>query len=315
MKILMFGRGVISTQYAWALEKEGHTVEFYVRRGRKAELGQSVSLNIYDARKKISGVLIKKNWNISLTENLNSNHDYDLIIVSVQHYHLNDVIGLLADRIGDATILLFNNFWNEPQEIVSKLPEKQVVWGFPGAAGGFDDKGILNGSLFGSVTIGTFNKDQTHRGRDVINLFKAAGFKVKESRNFRAWLLSHFVLNAAMHLENLKYKDGMKSLENLQTTKHWNNVVANGKELLPLLAARNVDLKASSDLKIFTLPPWFLSFVMKIVIKFLPSVRQIFTGHSNRFELQSYCQDVMTTGDQMEINLPRFKASENIYKK
>lgn len=31
MKILIFGRGVIATQYAWALEKVGHTVEFYVR--------------------------------------------------------------------------------------------------------------------------------------------------------------------------------------------------------------------------------------------------------------------------------------------
>ena len=31
MKILMFGRGVISTQYGWAFEKAGHTVEFYRR--------------------------------------------------------------------------------------------------------------------------------------------------------------------------------------------------------------------------------------------------------------------------------------------
>ena len=33
MRILFFGRGVIGTQYAWAYENAGHTVEIYVRDG------------------------------------------------------------------------------------------------------------------------------------------------------------------------------------------------------------------------------------------------------------------------------------------
>jgi len=60
MKILIFGRGVVSTQYAWAFEKAGHTVGFYVRPGRKAEYGPIVSLNVYDARKSIRGKLIQE---------------------------------------------------------------------------------------------------------------------------------------------------------------------------------------------------------------------------------------------------------------
>ncbi len=64
MKILIFGRGVVSTQYAWAFEKAGHTVEFYVRPGRKAEYGATVALNLLDARKKIWGVEVKENWPI-----------------------------------------------------------------------------------------------------------------------------------------------------------------------------------------------------------------------------------------------------------
>jgi 2-dehydropantoate 2-reductase len=51
MKILFFGRGVIATQYAWALEKAGNQVEFYVRPGRIAEYGTSVKLDILDGRK------------------------------------------------------------------------------------------------------------------------------------------------------------------------------------------------------------------------------------------------------------------------
>ena len=313
MKILMFGRGVISTQYAWAFEKAGHTVAFYVRPGRKAEYGPTVALNIYDARKKISGVHIIENWSITLREDLNSPHDYDLIFVSVQHYHFKNAVDFLAGKVGNATILIFNNFWDEPQKAVSKLPEDQLVWGFPQAGGGFDNKGVLNGSLFGTVSIGTFGQEQTPRGIEVMKMFTSAGFKIKEIKDFRSWLFAHFVLDAALHLETLKSDTGLTSLENLQTTKFWRNVTLNGKELLPLLKARNVDIKASSEMKIFSLPPWILSLLMRAVIKFLPSVKQIFTGHSNHYELTSYCKDVMSKAEEMNISLPRYEENKKIY--
>lgn len=307
----MFGRGVISTQYAWAYEKAGHTVEFFVRPGKAAEYGSSVTLNIYDARKKIKGVLVNENWNIKLREDLDANHDYDLIILSVQHYSFEKAVDFLKDKIGNSTLLIFNNLWEEPQEAVAKLPGNQLVWGFPQAGGGFDSKGILNGTLFGTVNIGTFGYEQTQRGIAVIDLFKSAGFKIKEFKDFRSWLFSHFVLNAAIHLEVIKSGTGLSSP--LQSTQFWRNVILNGKELLPLLQARNVDLKASSEVKVFSLPPWVLSLLIKVAFKFLPAVKQIFTGHSNHFELISYCQDVMSKAEEMKISLPRFEKNKNIY--
>ena len=308
MKILMFGRGVISTQYAWAFEKAGHTVEFYVRKGRKAEFGSTVALNIFDARKKISGVKVQESWPITMVEDFGADHDYDLIFVSVQHYHIKSVVDFLADRVGSATVLLFNNFWEEPQEAVARLPESQLVWGFPRAGGGFDEKGVLNGTLHSTVLFGTFGSAQTARGLAVMDVFKSAGFKINESKDFRAYLFSHFVFNAAMHLEVLKTNKGLASLENLQTTQFWRNVRLNGKELLPLLIARKVDLKASAELKIFSLPSSVLSLLIKLALKFMPSIKQIFTGHSNPLELQAYCQDVYSKAKEMNIPLPRYEA-------
>lgn len=60
MKILMFGRGVISSQYGWALEKAGHSIEFYVRPGRTEQYGNSVALNILDGRVGFRGKPVKK---------------------------------------------------------------------------------------------------------------------------------------------------------------------------------------------------------------------------------------------------------------
>ena len=308
MKILFFGRGVISTQYAWALEKAGHNVEFYVRPGRKAEYGPTVTLNVYDARKSIRGKLIQEVWPIKMIEDFSANHDYDLIVVSVQHYHFTKVAEYLTDKIGNATVLIFNNFWEEPLEQVSNLPAEQLVWGFPQAGGGFDNKGVLNGTILASITIGTFGTEPTERAIAVMNLFKSANIKSNVIKDFRSWLFGHFVMNAAIHIETVKA--GSNMLEAFQTTKHWKNVIANGKELLPLLKARNVDIKKSPDLNLFSVPPWLISLGMKLVVRFLPPLKQIFTGHSNQEETNSYARDVMNMAEKMKINLPRFEANK-----
>jgi len=308
MKILMFGRGVISTQYAWAFEKAGHTVEFYVRPGRKVEYGSTISLNVYDARKSIRGKLIQEVWSIKMIEDFNVNHDYDLIVVSVQHYHFTKVAEFLTDKIGNATVLIFNNFWEEPLEQVVNLPAEQLVWGFPQAGGGFDNKGVLNGTILASITIGTFGTEITERTVAVIDLFKTAGIKSNITKDFRSWLFGHFVMNAALHIETMKAGSGM--LESFQTTKHWKNVLANGKELIPLLKARNVDIKASPDLKMFSVPPRLMSFGMKLVVRFLPPLKQVLTGHSNQEETNSYARDVMDMAEKMKINLPRYEANK-----
>ena len=79
MKILIFGRGVIGTLYGWALEKAGHSVEFYVRPGRAAEYGSVLPLKFYDARTKLNGELVEENWAIRMREDLPADHDYELI--------------------------------------------------------------------------------------------------------------------------------------------------------------------------------------------------------------------------------------------
>jgi len=129
----MFGRGVIATQYAWVLEKVGNEVEFYVRLGRSAEYGLKVNLEIIDDRAKRT--LVKEKWSIIMREELSPDHD--LIVVSVNHNQLDGVLNFLAPRINKATILMFNNLWIDPQEVSSILPKDQVVWGFPGAGGGY----------------------------------------------------------------------------------------------------------------------------------------------------------------------------------
>src|SRR5258707_2416933 len=109
MKILMIGRGVIATLYAWTFEKSGNKVEFYVRPGRAAQYGPFVNLELRDGRVNSKGALIHEKWPIILREDLNADHDYDLMFVSVNHNQLNEVVTFLSTRMGKATVLIFDH--------------------------------------------------------------------------------------------------------------------------------------------------------------------------------------------------------------
>ncbi|MFD2937571.1 ketopantoate reductase family protein, partial [Spirosoma flavum] len=204
MKILMVGRGVIAAQYGWAFEKAGHTVEFYVRPGRAATLGSTLPLHLLDARTKTKGVLVNERWPVQLRESIPVGHTYDLIVVSVQHYQFGEVAAFLAPLISNTTVLIFNNFWQDPQEQASALPAEQLVWGFPQAGGGFDANGVLTGALFADVHFGTFGTDPTPRDLAIRDLFATSGFKLHEHRDFRGWLWIHFAVDAGFFAEVLR---------------------------------------------------------------------------------------------------------------
>lgn len=140
--------------YGWALQKAGHTVEFYVRPGRAAQYGPTVALEILDARKSVFGKRVNESWTIRMREDLPADHDYDLILVSVQHYHFEEVSAFLGPRVGKATVLKFSNCWTEPQQAASRLPAEQLAWGFPMAGGLYRDcEVLLHSRLYGVLTL------------------------------------------------------------------------------------------------------------------------------------------------------------------
>jgi hypothetical protein len=154
VKILMFGRGVIATTYGWALAAAGHEVEFYVRPGRAKEYGEAITLDLLDARRRFQGQRVSGEWSVQYRETLEPDHDFDLIVLSVQHYRVGAAVRFLASRLGNATLLMFSNMCSEPEEIAEGLPQDQLAWGFPQAGGGFDENGVLRAALLKSVFLG-----------------------------------------------------------------------------------------------------------------------------------------------------------------
>lgn len=306
MKILFWGRGAIGTQYAWAFENAGHTVEFYVREGRKAQYGSDVNLEIWDARRSKKDRLVKEKWPIVTHEEIKENHDYDLIFMSVNPEQVSSVVKYLAPRVGNATVLFFNNFWQDPQSAVQPIPLSQIVFGFPGAGGGFEGN-TLYGGLYKTVQFGTFESEPTKRDLEVRKLFTGAGFKIMVQKDPQSWLWNHFALNAAMEAEVLKSGSFEKVISSPEALT---GIARNMKEIVLVLKAKGSKLDILTRL-VSALPAGVFGFLMSNVV-FSPKGMSYALVQHNHFKVGYAVREVIADARKYGIKAPRLYEVESL---
>jgi 2-dehydropantoate 2-reductase len=309
MKILMIGRGVIATIYGWALGQAGNEVEFYVRPGRAASYGPVVDLDLVDARKRPWGQPVAQKLSPHYREALEPDHDFDLIVVSVAHNRLADALEFVRPRLGTATVLIFGNVWAEPSAVVDGIPADQVAWGFPGAGGGFTGGGALRAAILPSVIFGTFGQPPTDRERRVRELFRSAGFRIKEAPDFRGWLWIHFIMDAGLHAQGLR----LGSLSELiGKRKDLREALLTSRELLPLLQARGIDLRRHRAAVLgLHAPTGLSSTAMSWVINHVASARLSLEAHTDGLadEPRAICIDTLAEARRLGVAVPRLEAA------
>ncbi|ANY65647.1 ketopantoate reductase [Paenibacillus sp. BIHB 4019] len=295
MRILFFGRGVISTQYAWAFEQAGHTVEFYVRKGRKETFGRSIELEMWDARR--GKKLIKESWNVKLHEEMLPN--YDLIIVSVNTEQLPEAAQFLSTAAGNTPVLIFNNVWQDLKSSIAPLSMNNVVFGFPGAGGGIADN-RLRGGFLKMIFL-----EKPRAGTEPINnkvkeLFESAHFKISWVKDMQNWLWNHFAMNAAMESEVLR-RGSFPALMNHSDS--FANVGKNMREIMPVLKARGAKMDTIS-LLLTKIPPVLLGMLFNKVIFAKRSLPRLFVEYNNS-KAGFAVIEVVREAKKLGISLPR----------
>lgn len=310
MRILMFGRGAIATVYGWAMEQAGHEVQFYVRPGRAARYGEAIDLDLLDTRRRLRGQRVVEKWPVRYRETLEPDHDFDLIVLSVQHYRLPEAAAFLAPRIGGATVLVFGNVWAEPLDVIGALPPDQVAWGFPQSGGGFGKDGALRAAVLPQVTLGTVGTPPTERELAVRQTFREAGFRILEQPDFRGWLWIHFAANVGLHAQGLR----LGSLADLVGARRdLRAAQLTSRELLPLLEARGVDLRhhRSSTLPLRA-PAWLMASLLSWLSTHVAPMRMSLEAHSDpeAEEPRAVCRDALAEARRLGIAAPRLEAAE-----
>ncbi len=305
----MFGRGVISTIYGWALEQAGHDVHFLVRPGRAAQHGDGVELDVLDARRRPWGERVVRSWPMRFLEQLDPDHDFDLIILSVGHHRLPAAAEFLAPRVGTAIVLIFGSVWTEPTEATAPLPAEQLAWGFPQAGGGFDSDGALRGALLRTVVLGTFGTRPTSRERTVRRMFSDAGLRISEQPDMRGWLWAHFVADAGMHAQGVQ----LGSLSDMiGRPASFREALLTSRELLPVLEARGVDLRRHRSGTIsFRAPAGLMAPVMSLITAWIPLANASLAAHTDpqAEEPRHIVQDVLAEARRLGVPTPRLDAA------
>lgn len=313
MKILMIGRGVISTQYGWALEQAGNDVTFYVRSGRINQYGDIVNLKILDGRKNKKGDSVNKAWKIKMIEELSVNRDFDLIMISVNHNQLRNIINYLEPLVNNSTVLIFNNIIDEPLSSIGLIPKEQVVWGFPGAGGSFINQNTLDGGFMKNIFMG-FIDNSTNRNRyDKVNrLFKNAGFGISEKKDMRNWLWFHFITNASMMAAASK----VGSLNNLfDSTSALKDFVLILRELISVMDAKGSKVSLLTNIAV-NLPAGIVAFAMKLALVKGNLPREIMRSASGSESLKAesnviFVRDTLAEARRLGISVLRLESLDS----
>jgi 2-dehydropantoate 2-reductase len=307
MRILMVGRGVIATIYGQVLEGAGHDVEFLVRPGRIAEYGDAVRLDLIDGRRSPLGRRVRSTFTPRLRESVGPGH-FDLVVLSVGHHRLRDAVATVAPSVGDATVLVFGNVWDEPGAVTAPIPARQVVFGFPGAGGGFGSDGILHGALLRRVVLGTAGTDGDERERAVRGLFERAGLSVRQEADMRGWLLLHFVMDAGMSAQ-ARLSGGMSSM--IGDRRALRDAFRTSRELLPVVEARGVDLRGHRAATSPARLPRLAAAASAWATVLVPIARASLAAHTDpdAAEPRAVLADALATARRLGIATPRLTRS------
>jgi len=303
MRILMLGRGVIATIYGQAFQRSGHQVDHLVRPGRAAEYGDTVQTDVIDGRRGPLGRRTRSTSPTRLVESIDTDDEYDLVVLSVGHHRLQEAVATLAPHIGDATVLVLGNVWDEPLATVAPLPADRVLFGFPGAGGGFDADGVLHGAVLRSIRLGTTGATPDRREL-VRSVFQRAGFTVQDEDDIRGWLWLHFVLDAGMFAQALR-SGGMATM--VGDRRALRDAFLTGRELLPVLEARGVDLSRHRPSTLPVRLPGTTATLVAAATALVPIARASLAAHDDpsAAEPLAVLEDVRRTAGALGIPTPR----------
>jgi 2-dehydropantoate 2-reductase len=198
MNILVFGAGVVGSQYAARLRQAGHMVTLLARAERAAQVREHgiVLEAVNTGRVETVFVTVK--------EKLEEDDDYDLVIVAVRANQIAAVLPMLAANHQTPNVLFIGNNPSGAEALVKALGRERVLLGF-GAVGG-QRKGYVvqyyarPGKTFGRTYLGELDGLVSPRLVQVAIALTEARLGPELVPNMDAWLKVHAAIISPLAL-------------------------------------------------------------------------------------------------------------------
>ena len=186
LRIVIVGAGVQGTVFAVQLTRAGHQVTLISRPKRAMELRQQgatiQNLTTNEICTKVLPVL----------DRLPPTLVADICLVTVRREQIDAVLSDLVRATAIPRVVFLVNHANGSAELAKLLGPSRTVLAFPGFAGDRE------GTIVRYVDVSQQHTVVDEKARDVVSLFRDAGFPVDTVRDMDAWLQRHAVFITAI---------------------------------------------------------------------------------------------------------------------
>ena len=303
MKVMIVGAGVIGTVYGWALSEAGHSVFHLVRPGRGSFLTNGIAIDMMDRRKNhkkwFSG-----NYAIKVIEMLDSTNDFEMVIIPVKHYSLEDVLKQIVPATPCADYLLLTQNWKGTVGIDNILPSSRYIFGDAKAGGSLMDNKLV--ATIYAIDIGGIENEQNICLKKAQDLFQSADIKTTIQDTILHYLWVQYAVNggfwpALVHAGSIKAVLRNRSLIKM--------AFLGIKECLSVVKTRGVDLHKYPETDIYFTDSILKRMIGTIIIKAMFRFSKYIKRNSAHAladpkEIKTFYYDLVNTGAELGINMP-----------
>jgi len=302
MKILILGTGVIGTLYGHALSKH-HDITHFVRENKlKLMNGKTIPYDIIDERNDKKSMNTAGEYTYKCVTEITEG--YDLIILPVNTYQLEDALKTLARKAPNAKYLIFTLNWYGISEIDKYLNKGQYIMGYAGGGGTFKGD-LLWGNVGNDITLGSVYEIQKPLLDVTIKAFKTCCIEPEIPSNILHWLWVHNVGANPLGVGLSKYSNFSELLKDKQLVKICFKAMCEGYKICE---RRGANLKDFPEVKMMSIPFFILYPMFKRNFEKNP-VMQRYTAHAFNaiYEMKVNFKEMLQTGRDLKMNLPNIE--------
>ena len=306
MRTLVVGTGVIGVIYGWALSEAGVDVTHFVRKGKRDQFKDGVTLDLLDERKGHRKYNVTK-YALNCVEEISPSDGYELIIVSTNTHQVEDVLKTLAPVSGQATFLIFSGNWEGTDSIDRRLPRERYLMGYPDGGGTIRD-GVYWTNLGSEVHLGEVDGKPTEKLDKVKALFARADMQPDVQVNILHWLWLHNAGVIGFAAGFAKHRDVKAYLKDSELLRQ---CILSTKELYKLCQLRGVDLNKYPEVGYMNWPVWLVAILLRWNLARNESMQR-FTAHAasegSLRETKVHYASMLETAKQLGFDMPHTQA-------
>jgi 2-dehydropantoate 2-reductase len=294
--ICVVGAGVIGCVYGCVLDEAGHRVTHLVRSGG-ARLSRGLEIELLDAR---GAAPVERNvvYRPTVIDRLDGARPFDVILASVRHYQLEQLLPTLAEVAGESDVVLFSNWWSTLAPVDAVLGDR-YVWAFPVAGGGFDGDRLV-AALLDHIVLGE-SAGRAERVARVAEVFAGAGLAIEPQPDMLAWLWVHFAVEAGVIAVAINSGGVDAFLDDVPALIRAVLVV---REALSVVAARGVAVEQVPEAAMWFAPEAVVAQAIFTQYQSDVAARRIMQRHTGGSELARIVHDVVGTGHELGVSTP-----------